>query len=209
MKVIALIPQQAAFDVTYYDLDLTIEPEEKTISGSLMVRARIVDDLDSLVLDLDDVFMVDSVLLDVNVPVSVNGSSDVVEMNAGQGSISLPLQAELIIDPEQWILMDTPVITTMQDRSSTGTPTDFQLYQNYPNPFNHETKIGFNLPVASNVELSVYNLRGEFLSVIFAGKKDSGIHWITWNAQNFSSGAYFIHLKTGNFTETIKTTLLK
>jgi len=105
--------------------------------------------------------------------------------------------------------MDTPVITTIQDRSSTGTPTDFQLYQNYPNPFNHETKIGFNLPVASNVELSVYNLTGEFLSVIFAGKKDSGIHWITWNAQNFSSGAYFIHLKTGNFTETIKTTLLK
>jgi len=34
-----LIPQQAAFDVTYYDLDLTIEPEEKTISGSLLVRA--------------------------------------------------------------------------------------------------------------------------------------------------------------------------
>ncbi len=58
-----LIPQQAAYDVIYYDLDLVINPEEKTISGSLLVQVEIVDDLDSLVLDLDDVFTIDSVLL--------------------------------------------------------------------------------------------------------------------------------------------------
>jgi len=58
-----LMPQQAAYDVIYYALDLIIEPEERTISGSLMVRAKIVDDLDSLVLDLDNVFTIDSVLL--------------------------------------------------------------------------------------------------------------------------------------------------
>ena len=56
-----LLPQQAAYDVTYYALDLNINPEEKTISGSLMVKAKIIDDLDTLVLDLDQVFTIDSV----------------------------------------------------------------------------------------------------------------------------------------------------
>ena len=37
----------------------------------------------------------------------------------------------------------------------------FALFPNYPNPFNPVTTIGFSLPNAQQVSLSVYNLIGQ------------------------------------------------
>ena len=145
----------------------------------------------------------------MDVPVTVSGLPKNVDMTSGQGSIPITPEAELLVDPDKWILMDSPVITTLHDNSYTSTPTDFHLYQNYPNPFNHQTKIKFSLPFASDVEISISNLTGELLSELYVSKKDAGIHLITWNAQQYPSGVYFIHLRAGNFTRTIKTTLLK
>lgn len=48
-----LMPEQAAYDVRFYDLDLQIFPDQQRIAGQLMVRARIVHPTDVLVLDLD------------------------------------------------------------------------------------------------------------------------------------------------------------
>ena len=49
----ALLPEQAAYDVTFYDLALTINPEQRSIEGSLRVEAKIVHPVEWLVLDLD------------------------------------------------------------------------------------------------------------------------------------------------------------
>jgi aminopeptidase N len=57
-----LSPQQAAYDVNYYELDLKINPATRTIEGSLLCRVRIVNSIDTLVLDLDNVFTIDSIL---------------------------------------------------------------------------------------------------------------------------------------------------
>ena len=56
-----LIPEQAAFDVTYYDLDLVVDPTARSIDGSLRMDARIVSPTRSVVLDLHDALTVDSV----------------------------------------------------------------------------------------------------------------------------------------------------
>lgn len=61
-----LSPAQAAYDVNYYDLQLTIDPDSKTIDGSLLCRVEIVNPIDTLVLDLDNPFTVDSVLATIN-----------------------------------------------------------------------------------------------------------------------------------------------
>ncbi len=61
-----LSPEQAAYDVKYYDLDLNIDPVTKTIDGSLICCVEILNAIDELVLDLDDPFTVDSVLLKIN-----------------------------------------------------------------------------------------------------------------------------------------------
>lgn len=56
-----LLPEQAAYDVAYYDLALRIDPADSTIAGSLEVHARVVQPLPVLVLDLDTVYAVTSV----------------------------------------------------------------------------------------------------------------------------------------------------
>jgi aminopeptidase N len=54
---------QAAYDVHYYDLDLKVDPETQTISGSNRIHARIVQPTDRIQLNLDTVFTVHSVVM--------------------------------------------------------------------------------------------------------------------------------------------------
>ena len=61
-----LSPEQAAYDVIFYDLDLSIDPTTKTINGSLLCRAEILSPINTFVLDLDDLFVIDSVLFKLN-----------------------------------------------------------------------------------------------------------------------------------------------
>ena len=56
-----LLPEQAAYDVTFYDLALRVDPADSTIAGSLTVHARVVAPLAKLVLDLDTTMTVTGV----------------------------------------------------------------------------------------------------------------------------------------------------
>lgn len=58
-----LLPEQAAYDVTFYDLDLNIQPREQRIGGVLTAHARVVDSLDVFVLNLDRRLAVEQVRL--------------------------------------------------------------------------------------------------------------------------------------------------
>ena len=73
-----LAPEQAAFDATFYDLHLTIDPAERTLQGTASIYVRVVHPLDVLVLDLDSAL-------------SVEGVSDLVEH--GENLVA-PLQFE-------------------------------------------------------------------------------------------------------------------
>jgi aminopeptidase N len=48
-----LSPEQAAYDVNYYGLDVRVHPNEQRLTGELTVRAEVTDSLDVLVLNLD------------------------------------------------------------------------------------------------------------------------------------------------------------
>ena len=58
-----LIVEQAAYDVTYYDLDLEVDPSDSTIAGSLRMHARIVAPTEVVALDLDTLLAVETVSL--------------------------------------------------------------------------------------------------------------------------------------------------
>ncbi|GEM_PF-1548006 len=88
-------------------------------------------------------------------------------------------------------------------------PTEVSLEDCYPNPFNAQTNITFNLPKASNVELSVYNLAGRKVATLAKGTIGAGSHTITWDAYDYSSGVYFYRLSTDNYTATKRMTLMK
>jgi aminopeptidase N len=79
-----LLPEQAAYDVTYYDLDLTIRPADSSIAGTLTVHADVVQAMDWLVLDLDTTLAVERVTL------GAGGESLAVERRGGRLWIALP-----------------------------------------------------------------------------------------------------------------------
>ncbi len=56
-----LLPEQAAYDVTFYDLAIRVEPAERTIAGTLTATARIVSPMAYFVLDLDPLLAVEAV----------------------------------------------------------------------------------------------------------------------------------------------------
>ena len=82
---------------------------------------------------------------------------------------------------------------------------------NYPNPFNPTTTISFSLQNNSNVELSIYNIKGQKVKQLISGIRQlpEGQHSVVWDAENQASGIYFYKLKVGEFEEIKKMILLK
>ena len=91
---------------------------------------------------------------------------------------------------------------------TTEIPANFALNQNYPNPFNPMTTISFNLPVASEYTLTVYNVTGQVVTQ-FAGEAEAGVVSLEWDASTNASGIYFYKLNAGDFSATKKMVLLK
>ena len=85
----------------------------------------------------------------------------------------------------------------------------FNINSVYPNPFNPSTDVSFTIPNDGYVKLSVYNIKGQEVDVIFEGYQDRGFHSYTWNASNYSSGIYYFHLNEGNNVSTAKGVYLK
>lgn len=88
-------------------------------------------------------------------------------------------------------------------------PASYSLSQNYPNPFNPTTNIDFNLPKESNVTLKMYDLLGKEVKTLVEGVQKAGIYHIAVDGTELSSGIYFYTLRTDNFVETKKMTLIK
>ncbi len=91
--------------------------------------------------------------------------------------------------------------------AKTALPTEYALSQNTPNPFNPTTKIGFDLPVAGDWKLDIYNVSGQLVQ----SYNGTGIGHVdvTWDAMTASSGIYFYKLTAGAFTATKKMVLMK
>ena len=79
---------------------------------------------------------------------------------------------------------------------------EYQL-TNYPNPFNPGTTFSFNLPQKGNVELAVYNIKGQKVKSILSAQLNKGEFTVSWNGKDESgkqiaSGEYIARLKVDN-----------
>jgi exo-beta-1,3-glucanase (GH17 family) len=79
---------------------------------------------------------------------------------------------------------------------------EFKLFPNYPNPFNGATVIQFEIPVAANVTLKIYDLLGREVATLVDQSLHSGRHRATWDGTNdpgqrVASGLYFYRLDAG------------
>ena len=94
-----------------------------------------------------------------------------------------------------------------------GNPTDvarsFELYPAYPNPFNPATTIKYSLTTSAEIKLSVYNILGQQIAVLFQGPHSPGIYTRTWEAQNIASGVYFISLEASGMRKVQKAVYIR
>ena len=87
---------------------------------------------------------------------------------------------------------------------------------NYPNPFNPETNIVFNLKEEGEVQLDIYNIKGQKIKQLVsdsANQLSAGQHSVVWdgtdeNNKQVSSGIYMYQLKVDGKTVSSKKCLL-
>ncbi len=85
-----------------------------------------------------------------------------------------------------------------------------RLLQNYPNPFNPSTTVEYFLAQATNVDLSVYNVRGQKVATLVSGPIPAGLHRFKWVASDrLTSGIFFLKLRTAGFQQIRKVVLLR
>lgn len=107
------------------------------------------------------------------------------------------------------LLLRTSPLTAV---SETTMPLPFSLSQNYPNPFNPATVISFTVPgvrTLRDVSLRVYNVLGQEVATLVAGKVEAGHHQVQWRADGLPSGIYLYRLETGQRMETKKLVLVR
>ena len=112
------------------------------------------------------------------------------------------------------VIGELDYVQKMSDEILENIPSDFSLSQNYPNPFNPVTKLDYNLPLRSSVNISIYNVLGQEIKTLVNGVKEYGYHSVTWNGRDelgreMSSGVYFVRITSQGFTKTRKMLLVK
>jgi predicted outer membrane repeat protein len=99
-------------------------------------------------------------------------------------------------------------LTGVDDQPS-SVPTAFALQQNYPNPFNPSTSISYQLPVAGQATLKVFDVLGREVATLVNEVKQPGTYSVQWNAPGMASGVYFYRLVAGEFQSIKKMIVLK
>ena len=105
-------------------------------------------------------------------------------------------------------------VTSMNVDQNSLIPEVFALHQNYPNPFNPTTKIRYDLPIQSHVNIIIYDIMGRQVKLLINKQQDPGYQSIIWNATNnfgqpVSAGMYIYTIQADSFRKTKKMVLLK
>lgn len=126
----------------------------------------------------------------------ISGSELKVRVNVSNPSNS--------VNYEWNVLIASP--TPVEDKY---TAIDYNLAQNYPNPFNPSTNITYSIPEQSHVILKIFNVIGQEVATLVDEFKSPGKYEADFYAENLSGGIYFAYINAGNYTSTIKMTLIK
>lgn len=86
--------------------------------------------------------------------------------------------------------------------------------RNYPNPFNPETTLSFIVPQSGDINLTIYNIKGQRVKKLHSGHLPQGYHSILWNGTDdanrpVGSGVYFARINQNAKSHTRKLILCK
>ena len=149
-----------------------------------------------------------NVLLDVDIPIRVNGVDQIVEMTDGYGTAAILPDDYIIIDPKKWILMASPsIITSVEDGLTEG--QGYRLEQNYPNPFSHTTTIRYSIPDSKFVNIKVFDVYGNEIAGLVNDEQTAGDHEVVFDGSMLPNGTYFYRIQAGDFIQTRRIVLIK
>ena len=110
-------------------------------------------------------------------------------------------------------------IKTLKHLINTTIPSATVLLPNYPNPFNPETWIPYDLAQDADVEIHIYNIKGESIRQLSLGFQTAGTYRTRaraayWNGNNetgepVASGLYLYTLQAGHFRATRQMVIMK
>lgn len=84
---------------------------------------------------------------------------------------------------------------------NSNVPDKFNLSQNFPNPFNPFTKINYQIPENSFVQIKIYDILGRELSSLVNEFKQAGSYETIFNGSDYSSGIYIYKITTDKFSD--------
>ena len=98
---------------------------------------------------------------------------------------------------------------TQVPNSETSAPSFNANITNYPNPFNPSTNISFNIKEDTDVEITIYNLKGQRVKSLVDRKFEQGQHKVEWNgtdsaSKSVGSGVYFYKVDYNGKTQAVK-----
>ena len=115
-------------------------------------------------------------------------------------------------DPNQIDLISVDNPTSVIEENPVGdVPNRFILY---PNPFNAGTIVSYRLKRASNVDMTIYDVKGARIRKLIRRRQNSGIHRIRWDGRNdsglpASSGTYLVRINADGYGQTMRMQLYK
>ena len=83
-------------------------------------------------------------------------------------------------------------------------PNEFVFDPAYPNPFNPITKIKYGIPIAGNLSLAIYDLKGRLVKQLVDDQVSEGYYEIFWDGSFNASGIYFIQLSMYDSKNSLK-----
>ncbi len=167
-----------------------------------------------------------------DVPADKDGLVVCYPFNEGSGQIvrdcspnqlhgRLGVLAEQDTGSPAWVVSDRPMgwdaaererairILREQGGRKRYVPDRFALLQNYPNPFNSTTTIEYHVPEDVHVKLEIFDVTGRKVTTLTDSYHQAGEYIIDWYTAGIPSGLYFYRLKTVDYQETRRMTLLK
>lgn len=134
----------------------------------------------------------------------VDSIVNIVVNKISQGVIT----EERIDESYNRIMLKKLSLTGLRDLTDNTLPEAFEVI-NYPNPFNSVTTIHVKIARPGILSVRIYNIIGEEVGEIVNGFCESGIHKFFFNANELSSGIYFLRMNIGEKYLSHKIVLMK
>jgi hypothetical protein len=136
----------------------------------------------------------------------------------GADTVVVTFTTDAPFPPHQRVVTAQASATTAADPSSLR-GASFALQQSLPNPFRGHTTIRYSLPMATDVTLEVFDLRGNRVATLVKGREDAGAHSVRFGLgahtvdgaplQSLRSGVYFYRLHAAGRESTRKMLLIQ